>query len=99
MPFVLGVGLFMDFRYLFALGAIVASRATARTEVTATAVFAVVSLAFIEIPLASQLVAPEKTGEVMSQAHGWVKARRHQVFAAIIALLGVFLMSTGIGHV
>ncbi len=99
VPFVLGVGLFVDFRYLFALSAIVASGATAGTEVTATAMFAVVSLAFIEIPLASQLVAPEKTGEIMSHAHGWVKARQHQVFAVIIALLGLFLMGTGMGHV
>jgi hypothetical protein len=99
VPFVLGVGLFTDFRYLLALGAIVASGATAGTEVTATAVFAVVSLAFIEIPLASQLAAPDKAAEVMSQVHAWLKARQHQVFALIIAMLGVFLMSTGIGHV
>jgi hypothetical protein len=99
VPFILGVGLFMDFRYLLALSAIVASGAAAATEVTATAAFAVVSLAFIEIPLASQLVAPERTGEIMSQAHAWVKSRQHQVFALIIALLGVFLMSAGVGHV
>jgi hypothetical protein len=99
VPFVLGVGLFTDFRYLLALSAIVASGTSARIEVTATAAFAVVSLAFIEIPLACQLAAPERTGEIMSQAHAWVKARRHQVFAVIIALLGVFLMTTGMGHV
>ena len=99
VPFVLGVGLFTDFRYLLALSAIVASGATAGIEVTATAAFAVVSLAFIEIPLASQLAAPEKTGEIMSQAHAWVKARRRQLFALVIALLGVFLMTTGMGHV
>jgi len=99
VPFVLGVGLFTDFRYLLALSAIVASGATAGVEVTATAAFAVVSLAFIEIPLASQLAAPEKTGEIMSQAHAWVKARRHQVFALIIALVGVFLVTTGMGHI
>ncbi len=99
VPFVLGVGLFTDFRYLFALSAIVASGATSGTQIIATAAFAVVSLAFIEIPLASQLAAPVKTGEAMSQAHAWVKARRRQVFALIVAVVGVFLMTTGIGHV
>ncbi len=99
VPFVLGAGLFTDFRYLLPLSAIVASGAAAGTQITATAMFAVVSLAFLEIPLASRLAAPVKTGEVMSQAHAWVKARRHQVFALIIALLGIFLMTTGMGHV
>jgi Sap, sulfolipid-1-addressing protein len=99
VPFAMGVGLFTDFRYLLALSAIVASGAAAGTQISATAAFAVVSLAFIEIPLASRLAAPVKTGEVMSQVHEWVYARRHQVFAAIVAVLGVFLMSTGLGHV
>jgi len=98
VPFILGVGLFTDFRYLLALSAIAASGATAGTEISATAAFAVVSLAFIEIPLASQLAAPEKTGEIMSEVNDWVRTRRHQVFALIIALLGVFLMTTGMGH-
>jgi hypothetical protein len=98
VPFVLGAGLFTDYMYLLALGAIEASGAAVGTEITATAAFAVVSLACVEIPLASQLAAPEKTGEIMAQAHTWVKARRHQVFAVIVALLGVVLMTTGIGH-
>ncbi len=99
VPFVLGVGLLMDFRYLAALTAIVASGVATATQVSAAALYTVVTLAFVEIPLATQLTAPAKTGEVMSQLHRWVRARRQQVFAAVIALLGVFLMTRGIGHV
>ena len=99
VPFVLGVGMLLDLRYLAALTAILASRAAAGTQVGAAALYAVVALAFVEVPLASQLAAPARTGEVMSQVHGWVKARRQQVFAVVIALLGVFLMTTGMGHV
>ena len=98
VPFVLGVGLLLDFRYLAALTAIVASGAAAGTQVSAAALYTVVTLAFIEIPLASQLAAPALTGQVMSQVHGWVKARRRQVFVLVIALLGVFLMTRGMGH-
>ncbi len=96
VPFVLGVGLLMDFRYLAALTAILASGAAADTQVSAVALYTVVTLAFIEIPLASQLAAPAKTGQVMSQVHAWVKAHRHQVFGLVIALLGVFLTTRGL---
>jgi hypothetical protein len=99
VPFVLGVGLLMDFRYLVALTAIVASGAAAGTQVSAAAVYIAITLAFVEIPLASQLAAPATTGAVMSRVHSWVKARRQQVFAVVVALLGVFLMTTGMGHV
>jgi hypothetical protein len=98
VPFLLGVGLLMDFRYLAALTAILASGAAAGTQFSAAALYTVVTLAFVEIPLASQLAAPVRTGEVMSQVHSWVKARRQQVFALVIALLGVFLLTTGMGH-
>jgi len=98
VPFVLGAGLLMDFRYLAALTAILASGVATGTQVSAAALYTVVTLAFIEIPLASQLAAPELTGQVMSQVHGWVKARRQQVSVLVIALLGVFLMTRGMGH-
>ena len=34
----------------------------------------------------------------MSQVHGWVKACRQQVSVLVIALLGVFLITRGMGH-
>jgi hypothetical protein len=97
VAFLLGVGLSTDLRYLAALTAILASGAAAGTQVTAAAVYAVVALAFVEIPLVSQLAAPARTGQIMSAVHGWVKARRQQTFAVVIAMLGIFLMTSGMG--
>ncbi len=99
VPFVIGMGLLTDFRYLAALTAILASGAAAGTQIGAAGVYSVITLAFIEIPLLSQLAAPVRTGEVMLWVHGWVTARRQQVFAVVIALLGVVLMTAGMGHV
>jgi hypothetical protein len=95
VAFALGVGLSTDLRYLAALTAILASGAAAGTQITAVAAYAVVALAFVEIPLVSQLAAPAQTGQIISAVHGWVKARRQQIFAVVIAMLGLFLMTNG----
>jgi Sap, sulfolipid-1-addressing protein len=92
-----GAGLATDLRYLAALTAIVASGAATGTQLTAAAVYSVVSLGFLEIPLISQLTAPAKTSQAVSAVHGWVKVRRQQVFGMVIAVLGVFLMTSGMG--
>src|SRR5580693_7315116 len=99
ITFVVGVCLTTDFRYLAVLTAILASGAAVGTQVSAAAVYTVVGLAFVEIPLACQLAAPAGTGAVMSRVHDWVKARRRAVLGVIVALLGVFLMTTGVAHV
>jgi hypothetical protein len=99
ITFVVGVCLTTDFRYLAVLTAILASGAVVGTQVSAAAVYTVVGLAFVEIPLACQLAAPARTGAVMSRVHDWVKARRRAVLGVIVALLGVFLMTTGVAHV
>src|SRR5271169_600664 len=99
ITFVVGVCLTTDFRYLAVLTAILASGAAVGTQVSAAAVYTVVGLAFVEIPLACQLAAPASTGAVMSRVHDWVKARRRAVLGVIVALLGVFLMTTGVAHV
>ncbi|ORB83125.1 hypothetical protein B1987_03940 [Mycobacterium kansasii] len=99
VAFVLGVGMLVDLRFLVALTAILASGAAVATQVTAAGVYSLVALAFVELPLASQLAAPAKTGQIMSVLQRWVKARRQQIFAVVTALLGVFLMTTGIGHI
>jgi Sap, sulfolipid-1-addressing protein len=99
ITFLVGVGISTDFRYLGALTAILASGAALGTQVGAAAVYTVVALAFAEIPLATQLAAPARTRAVMSQVHDWVKARRRAVLGIIVAVLGVLLMTTGMGHV
>ena len=50
-----------NFRHLAALTAILASGAAAETQATASAVYSVVALGFVEIPLVSELVAPAQT--------------------------------------
>jgi hypothetical protein len=35
----------------------------------------------------------------MSRVHDWVQARRRAVLGIVVAALGVFLMTTGMGHV
>jgi hypothetical protein len=98
VAFILGVGMLVDLRFLVALTAILASGAAVGTQISAAGVYTLVALTFIELPLVSQLAAPAKTGQIMSAMNGWVKARRQQVFAVVIALLGVFLMTSGMGH-
>jgi hypothetical protein len=99
LSFLVGVGITTDFRYLAALTAILASGTALGTQVGAAALYTVVGLAFAEIPLASHLAAPGRTGAVMSQLHDWVRARRRGALGVIVAVLGVFLVITGMGHI
>ena len=99
ITFLVGVGITTDFRFLAALTVILASGAALGTQVSAAAAYTVVGLAFAEIPLACHLAAPARTGAVMSRVHDWVQARRRAVLGVVVAALGVFLMTTGMGHV
>lgn len=98
VAFFAGVGLTTDVRYLAALAAILASGAAIGTQVGAATVYTLVTLAFVEIPLASLLAAPAKTHAVMLQVHGWIHARRRAIAAVVLAVVGIALMTTGIGH-
>lgn len=97
--FLLGVVISTDFRYLIVLSAILAAGVAVADQVSAAAVYTVVALAFVEIPLVSQVAVPGRTRAVMSEVHDWVSAHRRRVFGAIVAVLGVFLMAAGISHV
>ncbi|OYV24076.1 MAG: hypothetical protein B7W97_01425 [Mycobacterium sp. 20-66-4] len=97
--FLLGVVISTDFRYLIVLSAILAAGVAVADQVSAAAVYTVVALAFVEIPLVSQVTVPGRTRAVMSEVHDWVSAHRRRVFGAIVAVLGVFLMAAGISHV
>ncbi|MCV6984043.1 GAP family protein [Mycobacterium shinjukuense] len=99
VAFILGIGMLVDFRFLAALTAIVGSGAAVGSQITAAGVYTLVALAFVEVPLASRLAAPGKADQIMSTVQGWVKARRQQLCAVIIALLGVLLMTSGMGHI
>ncbi|OBI67337.1 GAP family protein [Mycobacterium sp. E796] len=99
ITFLVGVGLTTDFRYLAALTVILASGAALGAQVSAAAAYTLVGLAFAEIPLICHLAAPARTGAMMSRVHDWVQARRRAVLGIVVAVLGVFLMTTGLGHV
>lgn len=99
ITFLVGVGITTDFRYLAALTVILASGAALSTQVSAAAAYTLIGLAFAEVPLICQLVAPARTGAMMSRVHDWVQARRRAVLGAVVAVLGLVLMTTGLGHV
>ncbi|MHA7649335.1 GAP family protein [Mycobacterium sp. ML4] len=98
VAFALGVGMLVDFRFLAALTAILASGAAIGAQVCAAGVYTLVALTFVELPLVSQLAAPAQTDRVMAAVNRWAKARRKQVFAFVLGLLGVFLLTRGFGH-
>lgn len=98
VAFTLGVGMLIDFRFLAALTAIVASGAATGTQIGAAALYTLVALAFVELPLVGRLAAPARTDYVMSAVNRWAAVRRQQIFGIVIALLGAFLLSRGLGH-
>ncbi len=95
VAFVAGAWLGTPLQFVAALTAILASGATTGTQVVALVVYHVVALAFAEIPLFSQLVAPDKTQAVMLRVHDWVLSRRRQLIAVIIAVVAIFLVVNG----
>lgn len=99
ITFLVGVGITTDFRYLGALTVILASGAALSSQVGAAAAYTLVGLAFAEVPLVCYLAAPARTRALMSRVHDWVRARRRAVLGVIVAALGVFLMTSGLGHV
>ncbi|RDH79829.1 GAP family protein [Mycolicibacterium moriokaense] len=96
VAFVVGAWLGTPLQYVAALAAILASGASAGTQIAAVLVYQVVTLAFAEIPLVSQLIAPAKTHAVMLRIHDWVLPRRRQLIAVIVAVVGAFLVVNGI---
>src|SRR6476469_3838624 len=95
--FVAGAWLATPLQFVAALTAILASGASAGTQVVALVVYHVVALAFAEIPLVSALVAPDRTQAVMLRVHDWVLPRRRQLIAVIIAVVAALLVVNGIG--
>ncbi|WP_081287544.1 GAP family protein [Mycobacterium asiaticum] len=98
MAFALGVGMLVDFRLLAALTAIAASGAAPGVQIGASGMYILIALSFVEIPLVSQLAAPATTDRIMGSVHRWTKDRRQQVAAVVIGVVGVLLMTRGIGH-
>ena len=82
--------------YLAVLAVIVASGAAPTMQFGALLMFNIVAFALIEIPLVAYLVAPAKTRSVMTAMHGWIRSRRRPEVAALLAVVGCFLLGAGI---
>lgn len=82
--------------YLAALAVILASGATAITQVGALAMFNIVAFGLVEIPLLAYVLAPQTTRTSMAAVHDWIRSRRRVEVAALLAVVGAALLATGI---
>jgi hypothetical protein len=82
--------------YLAALAVILASGASALTQVAVLIVFNVVAFALVEIPLLAYLLAPESTAKAVSALHGWIRSRRRGDVAIALAVIGCAFIAAGI---
>ncbi len=80
---------------LFILATVVGSGAAIGTQFSAVVAFVVAMLAVVEVILASYLVTPTKTQAVLQLLHDWALAHRRQILVAILAVVGVSLLASG----
>ncbi|MBO0866870.1 MAG: GAP family protein, partial [Mycobacterium sp.] len=99
VAFAAGLGAATPVEYLVALVAILSSTAATGTQISAVVVYTLVAFAVAEIPLVSHLAAPARTHEIMLRLHNWLQTRRLRIFAVIVAVAGIFLVTTGISSV
>jgi hypothetical protein len=81
---------------LVALTAIAISKASIGSQFGAAAVYIVVMLALIEIPLISYLARPRQTEAAMLKLGEVLRVHRRRIFAVIIAVAGACLMAGGL---
>jgi hypothetical protein len=96
---VIGMGLVPIDTVLFVATIIVASGAAIGTQVSAAIAFVVVFLAVVEIVFVSYLATPAKTQAVLRLLHDWALAHRRQVLVVTFAVIGVSLVTRGMGSV
>ena len=61
--------------------------------------FALVAYVITLIPLISHLASPAKTQAVVLELQRWIGAHRGQVFAVILGVGGVLMITSGVGGV
>ena len=100
VAFVAGLGLATPpVEYLAAIIAILASGATAASQVGAALMFTLVAFTVVEVPLVSYLATPAKTLAVVQRLNSWISARRQALSAVVVAAFAVVLVVTGMGNV
>lgn len=82
--------------YLAALALIVASGAAPSVQFAALLVFNVVAFAFVEFPLISYLVAPDRTRAALAALQEWLRTRRRRAVATLLAGVGAVLLVAGL---
>lgn len=81
--------------FLAVLAVILSSESSAATSVGALLAFQVVAFAFVEIPLAAYLVAPQRTVARMTALNEWLRSRRRREVAILLAIVGGVLVTAG----
>jgi Sap, sulfolipid-1-addressing protein len=82
--------------YLAVLALIVASGAAAADQLGALLMFNVVAFGFVEIPLISYLVAPDRTRAMLSALNDWLRTRRRRALAILLTAIGCVLLGAGL---
>jgi Sap, sulfolipid-1-addressing protein len=83
---------------IFALTTILTSGAAIGMQLAVAVAFVVETLAVVEIVLIANLVSPTRTQAFLRVLHDWVRARRQQVLAVMLALIGLALIAQGTGR-
>ncbi len=82
--------------YLAVLALIVASGAAAAVQLGALLMFNLVAFGFVEIPLISYLVAPDRTRATLSALNDWLRTRRRRALTVLLAAIGCVLLGAGL---
>lgn len=94
---VVGLGIALpSIDYLAVLALIAASGAAAAAQVSALLLFNVVAFGFVEIPLLSYLVAPERTRATLAALQDWLRTRRRRALTILLAVVGCVLVVAGV---
>ena len=85
--------------YLMALSVIVVSGAALGTHFGAIQAFIVVISALVEFPLVCYLVKPKQTQTTVLSVHRWMRAHRRGILAVGAGVLGLVMVTSGIGAI
>jgi hypothetical protein len=75
---------------------IAASGAAPAAQVGALVTWLVVANAVAAIPLASYVIAPQRTRAWLSMLNDWIRARRRRDFAMLLAVVGAVMVGVGV---
>jgi hypothetical protein len=84
--------------YLAVLAIIAASGAEPATQIGALLTFNAVAFAFVEIPLLSYLVAPDRTRVALSALYDWLRSQGRRGVATLLAVIGCVLLVVGFAN-